>query len=185
MEEIWRPVVGFEGLYEASDSGKIRSIDRAVKGCYGTVQIKKGKILTPSKRKKGLDYECVTLYKEDFKRIFFVHTLIAQTFPEICGEMFEGCVINHKDENPANNVATNLEVCTVAYNNGYGTHPQKCALSKSRAVIQLTLDGQFVKKWNSATEARKGTGISDVCIGYCCKGHPKHATAGGFRWEYA
>lgn len=174
MLEIWRPVAGYEGLYEVSDKGRVKSLNFRWTG--------QEKVMKPWL--SGL-YLRVDLCGK--KKL--VHCLVAKAFPEICGEMFEGCVINHKDENPLNNVASNLEVCTVAYNNSYGTAIQrKTAKLKngpcSKPVLQI-LNGKVIKKWKSMHEIQE-SGIchaSQVCL--CCKNTYGHKTAGGFEWQYA
>lgn len=114
----------------------------------------------------------------------YVHRLVARAFPEICGEWFEGAQVNHKDENPANNAAWNLEWCTPYYNVNYGNRNHKVSeklknrKDTSKPVIQLTNDYKFVKKWQSASEARKDgftnifRSIRDGCL------------CGGYKWVY-
>lgn len=183
MEEIWRPVKGYEGLYEVSNEGRVKSLDRVVLR-NGILYKLRGTILKQYKR-QNYEYQFVRLSKEGHIKTVSVHFLIVQAFPEVCGELFKGCQINHKDENPANNKAENLEVCTAKYNANYGTRNKKIGKANGIPVNQYTIDKQFVRLWQSATEAQRELGINHSCITHCCKGHPKHSTAGGFRWEYA
>lgn len=174
LEEIWRPVAGFED-YEVSNMGRVKSLNFRWTG--------QTKIMKQTVNNSG--YLRVDIHQKGF----LVHRLVARAFPEICGKWFEGCVINHKDENPANNVATNLEVCTVAYNNNYGSAIQRKASKLkngvcSKPVLQM-LNGIVIKKWRSMHEVEE-SGIchaSQVCL--CCKNAYGHKTAGGFEWQYA
>ena len=116
MIEEWRPVVGYEGLYEVSSYGKVRSLDRYVKTCYGSYRLHKGKVLSPGKDTDGYLKVCLSCNGKN--KMFFVHRLAAQAFllnPDNLPE------INHKDEDKTNNSVDNLEWCDRSYNNNYGT----------------------------------------------------------------
>lgn len=112
MNEEWRPVVGYEGLYEVSNTGRVRSVDRYVKTCYGSYRLHKGKVLSPGIRPDG--YLVVSLQY----RMFRVHRLVAQAFLPNPDNLPQ---VNHRDENPGNNNVDNLEWCTAKYNNNFGT----------------------------------------------------------------
>ena len=183
MEEIWRPVKGYEGLYEVSNEGRVKSLDRESADCFGRVRHIQSTILRPFTDKSG--YKSVCPCKNGNWNKMFIHRLVAQAFPEICGEWFDGCVVNHKDENPSNNVAWNLEVCTQAYNSSYGTARERSKKKRQKPVIQYSHDGEYIKTWESATIAMRELGINNASIGRCCMGYKKHPHAGGFKWEYA
>ena len=107
MDEIWKPVVGYEGLYEVSNFGRVRSLRR-------------NKIL---KLKNEVDgYIRVTLCNGGTEKLYQVHRLVAQAFIPNPDNLPQ---INHKDEVKSNNIVTNLEWCTVHYNNTYGTRLQR------------------------------------------------------------
>ena len=163
MQEQWRPVKGYEGLYEVSNMGNVRNA--------------KGRILKQSNSSKG--YLLVHLIDEEKNnKIYFVHRLVVWAFPEICGEWFEGAQVNHKDEIKTNNVATNLETCDAAYNNAYGTHKEHLSVP----VKQYTLDGVFVKSYASAHEASRETGINRSSISKCCRGERSYTN--GYKWSF-
>ena len=102
MEEIWKPIPGYEGLYEASTLGNIRN---AISG----------RVLRQSNHWQG--YKLVGLHKDKKLKTHTVHRLIAKAFIENPNGYSE---VNHKDENKANNNVENLEWCTTKYNNTYG-----------------------------------------------------------------
>ena len=103
MIEEWRPVVGYEGLYEVSNTGQVRSLDRYVKTCYGSYRLHKGKVLRPGIRPDG--YLVVSLQY----RMFRVHRLVAEAFLPNPDNLPQ---VNHKDEDKTNNNVDNLEWCT-------------------------------------------------------------------------
>ena len=115
-EEIWRPIVGYEGLYEVSNTGRVRSLDRYVKCDYEKYRLHKGKVLSPGKDKDG--YLSVVLSCNGKHKKIAVHRLVAQAFIPNPDDL---PIINHKDEDKTNNRVDNLEWCTVKYNMNYGT----------------------------------------------------------------
>ena len=103
ISESWRPVVGFEGAYEVSDLGRIRSLDRMVSGLSGTLRLRPGHVRTPWADAKG--YLVVDFYADNRKRRRFVHQAVLEAFVGPAPEGMECC---HRDDNPANNALTNL-----------------------------------------------------------------------------
>lgn len=110
MEE-WRSIQGYEGLYEVSSYGRVKSLER-YKSNNGGIQLLKEKILRPHNTKKG--YLTVQLRNKRFT----VHRLVAQAFIPNPDNLPQ---VNHKDEDKTNNNVTNLEWCTAKYNSNYGT----------------------------------------------------------------
>ena len=115
MIEEWRNVLGYEGLYQVSNLGRVRSLSRFVGGGFcGEYKLICGKILKSFDNRNG--YRQVTLHKDGERKNYYVHRLVATAFlpcPDEC------CVINHKDYNRSNNAADNLEWCTQAENVNY------------------------------------------------------------------
>ena len=163
-KEYWKPVVGYEGLYEVSNWGRVKSLNYNHTG--------KGKIIKYQKTKHG--YLQVGLWKNGKCKKYAVHRLVAQVFIPNPNNL--PCV-NHKDENEQNNVVSNLEWCTHEYNNRYGTRIERT----SKPILQYTLDGEFVREWKSTAECCRN-GFNQGHVAACCRGERK--THKGFLWEY-
>ena len=92
--------------------------------------------------------------------------------------------INHKDEDITNNCVDNLEWCTSKYNANYGSRNARMkANKKTIPVIQKDLDGNFIKRWNSLSDASRYFNVDVSSMIRVCKG--KQHTCRGFKWEYA
>jgi uncharacterized protein (UPF0128 family) len=177
MKEVWKDIKGFEGFYQVSNLGNIKSLDRYILYSNGTRHFHSGKILTPTLNKYGYYY--VHLKKEGKKTFYLVHRLVAENF--ISNFENYNC-INHKDENPKNNKVTNLEWCSYKYNNNYGNHNKKLSMSKRKQVIQLSHDNIIIRYYDSIREAEAITGVAHSSISACCKNKMKYA--GGYIWKY-
>ena len=116
IEEIWRPIEGYEGLYEVSNTGRVRSVDRYVKTCYGSYRLYKGKVLSLVITSYG--YFVVSLHFNGKQNTIKVHRIVAQAFIPNPDNLPE---VNHKDEVKTNNNVDNLEWCDSKYNNSYGS----------------------------------------------------------------
>ena len=179
MEEVWKDIAGYEGKYQVSNLGRVLSLPRpkTSRNAHGEFTFTtKSKILRTFTQRGG--YQRVSLGKGKNKKAFMVHRLVGMAF--VPGYR-EGLFINHKDENPHNNRADNLEWVTAAENNIYGNH-----IENSRryvAVEQLTIDGQFIQRFNSIIDAAEANGCRATSIQSCCAGRFK--SSGGYRWRYA
>lgn len=177
MQEIWKPIVGFEGYYEVSSFGNVRSVDRYVVNNKG-LRLIKGQIIKQTKQKNGYLY--VGLYKKQKHKLIRVHRLVAEAFiPNPNNLPF----INHRDENPLNNIVENLEWCTPKYNINYGTCIERRCNKKQKLVLQYTLDGEFVKEWQSLKEIECELGIKQYNISRCCNGKRKSACGYVFKFK--
>lgn len=163
-DEEWRDVKGYEGLYQVSNWGRVKSFCKSEKIL---VSFSLGNYLGVKLRKNGNNKTCT------------VHRLVASAFiPNSKGFS----QVNHKDENKQNNDVNNLEWCDVKYNINYGTRTKRMAENLSVAIEQVAFDGTIVKKWNSLHEAgRNGFSIGHIC--QCCKG--KRHYHKGYIWRYA
>lgn len=182
--EEWRPVVGHEGLYEVSNLGRVKSLERDCVTGRGGVQHLKERFLNTDKKKTG--YFQVCLFKNGVRKYYLLHRLVAQAFIPNPLNLPE---VNHKDENPANNAVWNLEWCDSSYNKSYGTRTtkanqtQKTREKKRLPVRQYLPNGLFIAEYPGVCEAEKFTGVKYQLISRCCKGIGKQA--GGFVWRYA
>lgn len=185
-EEIWSDIPGYEGLYQASNFGHIRSIlaDRS----------RRKRVLSPYKNKWGY-YQVRLTDHGHVCRHESVHKLVCLAFHPIPEEKrillgTRYLQVNHKDENKTNNRADNLEWATPSYNSGYGTitnrrlrthSERKTAVSEAR-IRQMSKSGDVIRVWKSLAEIERETGFRKSYICRCCKGRCKQAY--GYRWEY-
>lgn len=173
MLEIWKPIKGYESIYEISNLGNVRNVNWRGQG-YRLVKLHHDKD----------GYLRVGLNKNKIKHMKYVHRLVAEAFVE---NPLNKPFVNHKDEIKDNNIVDNLEWVTYTENNNYGTRNQRVSASKRntncKAVNQFDLDGKLIKKWISLNEIRRQTGYDITHIMRVCKGI-KH-TGYGYRWEYA
>ena len=183
--EIWKDIQGYEGFYQVSNLGRVKSVERDKFLPNGTFhRKKKKKILAPFLNNKG--YSSVKLCKNGKKKAILIHRLVAEAFlpnPENKSQ------INHKDEVKSNNAVENLEWCDAFYNNHYGTRTARAVQNhkypklgnhpKARAVFCVELN----KKFDSIRRAEEELGICRMSIGKACRG--ERNTAGGFHWRYA
>ena len=164
--EVWKEIDGFEGLYEVSNKGEIRS--------------KRG-LLKPQKNNCG--YYRVTLSKDGIEKRYFVHRIVAETF--IDNEEQFKCV-NHKDENKLNNCCENLEWCDHKYNCNYGTKVGRTSQAVSKPVVAYIKATGAIEEYGSITEAtKKLSGRNKATSNICEAIKGKRKTAFGRTWEYA
>ena len=177
-KEIWKDIVGYEGLYQISNYGRIKSLERTIqhKTCYGGLYHVKGRILKPKIEKDG--YFRISLIKDGMKKYYRLNRLVAQAFIPNPNEL---PIVNHKDEDKLNNNVNNLEWCTQKYNVNYGDGINKRKNKMSIKIIQYDLEDNYIKTWNSINDAvRHYNGNTQIC--QCCKG--KRNNANGYKWKY-
>lgn len=166
--EIWKPIKGYEGIYEISNLGRIKSLKRNNNRCLID------KIMKQYIGKQG--YLQVRLCKNGKSKLHKVHILIANAFIDNPNNL---PIINHIDGNKTNNTISNLEWCSYSHNI---KHAYDIGLRKKKPIIQKDLNNVTVKKWNCIAEASEKTGILHSSIWKCC--NKKNHTAGGYKWKY-
>lgn len=176
--EIWKDIKGYEGLYQISNLGNVRSLDRYETNGRTTI-LYKGKIFSKAISHSNKGYYIVSLSKKGKTTKKYIHRLIAEAF--IPNPNNYPC-INHKNENKLDNRIANLEWCTDSYNINYGTRNTKARISKSRPILQYDLQGNFIKEWFGIKNASENLNIDKSNIGECCRN--KRKTAGGYIWRF-
>lgn len=171
MEEEWKDIANFEGLYQVSNLGRIKSLPKVGSGGHN------GIILSQSKDKDG--YLLVYLYANRKKVACKVHRLVAKAFVPNPNNFPQ---VNHKDEIKSNNCFTNLEWCTSSYNNSYGKGNINRANSKRVPILQLDMNDNIIREFNSAKEAEATLGFNSSNITNCCRG--KYKSMYGYKWKY-
>ena len=179
MEEIWKDIEGYEGYYQVSSMGRVRSLnyrraskERVLKQFY-----------------IGQGYLFVNLWKDCKAKPYFVHRLVASAF---CENQMGYTEVNHKDKDKTNNCAENLEWCSRSYNCNYGTRNERIGKKPveklrnnpkiSKPVIAIHKVNGLILEFPSIMEASRQLSIDSSHISACCKG--KRKSIGGFYWHY-
>lgn len=158
MVEEWRPIKGYEGLYEVSSLGRVKSLNYRGSGAC--------KIFTGSPDKDGY---LRTVLRNPVKKYVRIHRLVAEAFIPNPTRL---PLVNHLDEDKQNNCVDNLEWCTPQYNNDY---------SLSRKVIAKDFSGKIVHIFKSTAEAGR-SGFNQRHVSQCCLGKEPHHK--GLIWNY-
>ena len=160
ISEEWKPIQGYEGLYAVSSKGRVMNIET-------------GRILKHGIYSNG--YANVCLYNGDGKRKWIkVHRLVAEAFIDNPDNLAQ---VNHRNEIKTDNRVENLEWVTASKNIRHSIYQRSCKIN------QLSLDGEFIKQWESSMQIERELGFSAGNIISCCKN--KQKTAYGFCWRYA
>lgn len=178
LVEEWRDIVNYEGVYQVSDWGNVKSLDRYIE-TSNSVRFYKSRPTYQTIKENG--YHIVALYNKGKKETFYVHKLVAEAFIPNPNNY---TVADHIDGNNQNNYAWNLRWCTQKQNNNfeiYRSH-QKNNHLKSKTTYQYTLEGVLVKVWPSTKEVERSLGFNNANISRCCLG--KQATYKGYIWSY-
>lgn len=208
--EIWKDIKGYEGYYQVSNFGRVKSIERDIPHGNRIIHLH-SKIL--KNRYDAGGYIRISLCKNGVQKSFALHRLVAEHFIPNPNNLPQ---INHKDENKENNNVDNLEWCTPKYNTNYGTRTERASntakgkiftidqrqkisqalkghktseetknkISKalSKPVYQYDLNYNLIKIWKNAQEPKQlGLPYDPTCINKCCRGQLK--TYKKFLWK--
>lgn len=192
QEEVWKDIEGYEGVYQVSTYGRVKSLDRYILKSDGVTSFVKGRILVLAIDKDG--YTRIGLCVSNIKKYVYIHRLVAQTFILNPNNLPK---INHKDMSPnikegvpVNNYVENLEWCTNQYNNTYGNRLEKFSktmrerkhINGGRTVYQYDLDYNLIKVWNTVLSIEKELGFCESSIRRCC--YAKIKQCYGYIWSY-
>lgn len=161
MEEIWKDVRGYEGKYQVSNLGRVRSTA----------------ILNEFTHNRG--YKYVNLFKNKQTKHKYVHRLVAEAFIPNPDNLK---TVNHINEQKNDNNTSNLEWMSYYSNNHHGTAIQRRSITRGKKVLQFSLSGEFIKEWNSAREIERELGYSNVGVNQCCRGILKKSK--NFIWRF-
>lgn len=177
MKEEWEPAKNYEGLYEISNNGRVKRLERFLTCSRGIIYHLKERILS-SKPNKNSGYVTVNLSKNGVKTNHSVHRLVAELFVD---NPHNNNVVNHVDEDRANNRAQNLEWVTHSENLAHNGAFLKGREKIKRRVYQYTLDGELVRTYNYAKEVLeygfRPNAVTQVCLG-------RKKTHYGYCWRY-
>lgn len=181
----WKDIIGYENLYQVSNTGVVRSLFRYKKELKPNIS--------------GSGYASVQLFKNKIGKRMLIHRIVATAFIENPNNFPQ---VNHIDENKLNNCVNNLEWCSAKTNMNHGTRLKrqlnscqnyyksdlikeiaiKNGKKASKPIIQMTRNGIFIRRYNSIKEAESFTGILSTKICDALKG--RHQTSGGYIWKY-
>lgn len=186
MEEIWKDIKDYEGLYQVSNLGRVKSLERL----DNINHLVKEKILNPKEHTDG--HLFVGLFKNGKGINCKVHILVAKHFiPNVENKP----LVHHIDKNKLNNNVDNLMWCTQKQHKEL--HPEiyeAISKAKSISINQYDLQGKLIREWKSSAEIQRELGFRKTNILYCCKGgyfsHKRNkwvntTQAYGFIWKYA
>ena len=181
-KEIWKDIPNYEGLQQASNLGRVKSLERFRKGKNGSLASVEEKILKSSMLNSA--YYIIGLAKQSIQKFYYVHRLVWEAFN---GQIPEGYEVNHINEIKSDNRLSNLNLMTHRENINYGTGIKRSVKKringkKSKPVLQFTLDDILVKEYPSTNQVERELGFGQGNIVKCCKG--KYKQAYGYIWRY-
>ena len=183
--EIWKDIEGFEGYYQISNYGRLKSLQRFVPINRGQ-RIVRERIIKIHIGSCGYYQHPLNVKSLNKRKTILIHREVAKMFvPNPSPQLYTE--VNHIDENKLNNHYSNLEWCDRSYNNVYGTRKQRIIITqrnshpRRKQVYQFNKKGELIAVFQSTREAERSTNICHNNISQCVNGQRK--TAGGFIWK--
>ena len=192
MNEIWKPIKGYEGYYEASNLGNIRSVDRVILSTANILhtehkQLRRGRVLKQGNGRKG--YKIVVLQRDGQKRTMYTHRIIAMTFVE---NPYNKPCIDHINGVCTDNRAENLRWCTqkeninnpnTVYKNLDTLKQNALTNCKAKTILQLDKDTlEVIQEISPKSSYFKDMGFVRAYITSACRNHKKNAY--GYKWAF-
>ena len=179
--EVWKDIKDYEGLYQVSNFGRIKSLER-YKNCHSKKVLVKEKLLSGHTRRPNTnDYLNVVLSKNGECKRYAIHRLVAQEFIDNPDGKPQ---VNHIDGNKQNNRADNLEWCTNKENCIHAVKNGLFRKKKNKKIIQLSLRGEKLKVWDTLAEIQDELGIDKRLVHRCCNHYENTKKAKGFIWKF-
>ncbi|EOH45638.1 TPA: hypothetical protein IXN57_000426 [Enterococcus faecium] len=176
MTEVWKDIEGYEGLYQVSNLGRVKSLERVTIRKDGRKLPCRERILKLQTDRNS--YCQIQLCKDGKIKNYRIHVLVAKHF---IGERPESYQVNHIDENKANNAVFNLEYLTPKENSNHGTHNARVARNHEKIVLATSLKTKHAMVFRSTKEGgRHGFNQGDIAA--CCRGERKQHK--GYTWQY-
>lgn len=197
MDEIWKPVLGYEGYYEVSNHEEVRSIERVVRHKDGKVSSKPGRLIKKRLNKKRATYQFyqVDLCRDSVKRTCHLSHLVCEAFH---GPRPEGHQCMHLDGNPQNDKPENLAWGTIHENSNEPIRRARISEVAKwnipilwergvynfqlKPVLQYSKSGELIAEYRCIRDAERATGIGHTTISRACRGKIK--TSGGYIWKF-
>lgn len=176
MDEIWKPIAGYEGIYEFNGVNKVRSVERTVMRNNGRPQHFRGRVLKCGKKSDNRQFVCLYDTSNGRSKTFLIHQLIWMYHNN--KSIPEGYDIHHIDRNCMNNSIDNLQLLPKE------EHVKLHQNDKGKSVQALDKDGNVVFEFTSTKEASRH-GFDQSAVSKCCNGEPYYKTHKGYKWEWA
>lgn len=187
LNEEWKPVGSYEGIYEVSTFGRVRSVERNVKlNRMGTIVNRHLKACLLKLGIMKIGYVSVRLSKNGKEKLCLVHRLVAEAFIQ---NPYGFKYVNHKDEDKTNNNVSNLEWCSQEHNANWGTallksmHKNRNRKDLSVKVAMLDKDGKVVRRFDSMNDAGRIMHIHSSIVSAICSGKRKIPDKNGYYWR--
>lgn len=166
LNEIWKDIAGYEGQYQVSNLGRVKSLNYRQTGRPAIISYS-----------LVCGYKRVALSRFNKRKDFFVHRLVWEAFN---GPIPSGMQVNHINEDKEDNRLDNLNLMSPKENTNWGTGVERRAQKRGYPIVQMNDDGETVAIYRSLSEAKSRTGFATGNISRACNG--KYKQAYGFKW---